>query len=207
MTSDAGLSANTFVTRVIFLFTVALLTACGQSEIPVRQETLVETAVAPLVETEWHPTPRHAPGLQGSFAAPLNQNVAQAQPQPANQAYGQSHQWSGAPQQPVYAQPPPVIVFQGQEYVPAQSQQPWSYQQPVPGPTQPWYQQQQPYVQRPWGNTSSAEDQGQSNTSQQSWPQGNFYAPVRTPAADGYPAYNSEQYWTAPPANYYGNVW
>jgi len=212
MTPDAGLSANNFVTRVIFLFTVALLIACGQNEKPVRLETPVETAVAPLTETEWYPTSKHAPGLQGSFSSSLNQQAAQMQSQPANKI--EAHSWSGAPQQPAYVQPPPVIVFQGQEYVPAQSQQSWSYQQPVPGPTQFWYQPQQPYaapgsqyVQRPWGNNTSAEDQGGTNTSQQSWPPGNFYAPARTPAAGGYPAYNSGQYWTAPPANFYGNVW
>ena len=199
MTPDAGLSVNTFVTRFIFLITVALLTACGKSDIPVRKEKSVETAVAPVVEKEWYPTPAHAPGQQGSFSSPLNQQTAQMQSQPANQAY---------------AQPPPVIVFQGMEYVPAQSQQPWSYQQSVPGSTQPWPRPQQPYhvpesqyVQRPWGNANSAEDQGRSNFSQQSWPAGNYYAPAQMPAAGGTPDNKSEQYWTVPPANYYGNVW
>ena len=203
MTPDAGLSANTFVTRVIFLFTVALLTACGQGEKPVRQEAQAETADAPLAVRDWYPTPKHKPGMQGSFSSPMNQQSAQMQSQPANQANAQSQPWSVAPQQPAYVQQPSVIVFQGQQYVPAQPQQPWSYQQPVTQPTQPWYQPQQ----RPWGNATSAEDQGRSNASLESWPPGNIYAPARTPAAGGYPANNGGQYWTVPPANYYGNVW
>jgi hypothetical protein len=214
MTPDAGLSANTFVTRVIFLFTVALLTACGQSEKPVRQEAQAETADAPLAVSDWYPTPKHKPGFQGSFSSPMNQQSAQMHSRPANQANAQSQPWSVAPQQPAYVQQPPVIIFQGQEYVPAQPQQRWSYQQPVAQPTQPWYQSQQPYavpgsayVQRPWGNATSAEDQSQSNASLESWPPGNIYAPARTPAAGGYPANSGGQYWTVPPANYYGNAW
>ena len=150
MTPDAGLSTNTFATRGILLITVALLTACGQNEKPVRQETLDESAVAPLTETEWYPTPKYAPGLQGSFSTPLNQQSAQWQPQSPGHSYVPNQQWSGDPQQPAYVQHPPVIIYQGREYVPAQSTQHWSYQQPVPGPTQPWYQPQQPQ-QRPWG--------------------------------------------------------
>jgi len=216
MTPDAGLSANTFLTGVIFLLTVALLTACGQGEKPVRQEAQSETAVAPLAVKEWYPTPKHRPGLQGGFSSPPNQQTAQSHSWTANQGNSQSQPWSVAPQQPAYVQQPPVIVFQGQEYVPAQPQQPqqpWSYQQSVQ-PTQPWYQSQQPYavpgsqyVQRPWGNAASAEDQRRSNAALESWPPGNIYAPAGTPAAGGYPANSGGQYWTAPPANYYGNVW
>lgn len=214
MTPDAGLPANAFTTRVIFLITVALLTACGQGEKPVRQEVEVEPVVAPPVARDWYPSPKHMPKPQGTFSSTLNQQSAQSHSQSAKQAYVQSQPWSVTPQQPAYTQQPPVIIFQGQEYVPAQPQQRWSNQQAVTQPTQPWSQAQQPYafpgaeyVQRPWGNPTPAEDLGGSNASIEAWPPGNFYAPARLPAAGAYPGNNGGQYWTLPPANYYGNVW
>ena len=210
MTPDAGLSANILVTRVIFLFAVTLLTACGQGEKPVRQEVEAETAVAPLVVRDWYPTLKHTPGLPGEFSSLQNQQSSQMDAQSASQAFTRSQPWSV----PADAQQPAVIVFQGQEYVLAQPQQRWSHQQPAPWTTQPGHPPQHSYVvpesqylQRPWGNATFAEDHGQSNTSLESWPPGNNYAPAGMPAASGYPANNSGQYWTMPPANYYENVW
>jgi hypothetical protein len=210
MTPDTGLSANTLVTGVIFLFTVTLLTACGQGEKPVIQEVEAETAVAPLVVKDWYPSPKHPPGLPGGFSSLQNQQSRQFDAQSASQAFTGSQPWAVATD----AQQPAVIVFQDQEYVLAQPQQRWSYQQPVTRPAQAGHPLQQSYavpesqyVQRPWGNATFAEDHSQSNASLESWPPGNNYAPARMPAAGGYPANNSGQYWTVPPANYYGNVW
>ena len=211
MTPDAGLSVNTFVTSVVFLFAAALLGACGQSEKPVRQDVPAEAVVAPLAVEEWYPTPKHMSRSQGDFSSPLNQQSAQMHTQTTNRANAQP--WAVAPQQPAFADPPQVIVFQGQEYVPAQSQQRWSNQAPVVQPLQPWYQPSQSYAapnsgfaQRPWGNVTVTGERSRANKSLGSWPPGNVYAPAGMPATGGFPANDAGQYWP-PPANYYGNVW
>lgn len=214
MTPEAGFFANTFVLRVILLFTVALLGACGQSEKTVREDMQAEAEVVPLDVRQWYPNPKHVSSPQGGFSPPVNQPFPSIPPQPANQGYASQAPWPAAAQQPGYVQPAPVIVFQGQQYVPAQSQQGWSYQPPATQSTQPWQLPQQPfavfapqYGQRPWGNVAVPNDTGRANTSQESWPPNTYYSPAGVPAAGGYQKQNGGQYWTVPPANYYGNVW
>jgi len=159
MTPEAGFFANTFVLRVILLFTIVLLGACGQSEKTVREDVQAEAEVVPLAVRQWYPNPKHMSRPQGGFTPPVNQQFPSIPPQSVNQGYASQAPWPAAAQQPGYVQPSPVIVFQGQQYVPAQSQQGWGYQPPATQSTQPWQLPQQPfavfapqYGQRPWGN-------------------------------------------------------
>ena len=135
MTPDNGSSANTLVTRVVLLFTVILLAACGQGEKHVKQEAEAETASAPLIVEDWYPSPKHTRGLASDFSSLQNQQSRQMDTQPANQAFTRTQPWSVA----ANVQQPATIVFQGQEYVLAQPQQHQSYQQPVPRPAQGWH--------------------------------------------------------------------
>jgi hypothetical protein len=215
MTPEAGLSANAIVLRVIFLFTVALLAACDRVKEPASQDLQAETGVVPLPVREWHPTPKHMSTPQGNFPLSATPSSPVMSPQLSGQGHTPQQPWAVAAQRPVYMQPSPVIVFQGQQYVPAQQQQGWTYQQPVTQPAQPSYQPQQPYAvsgpryaQRPWGNTAAtSEDNSRSNASLESWPPNTHYSPAGIPASGGYPGWNTGSYGVVPPANYYGNVW
>jgi len=207
MTPEAGLPANLFVPRVILLFTIVLSAACGQSEQPVSQDIQPETDVVPLVVKQWYPTPKHKSRLQGNLAPPVNQPFPLIPPQPVTQDYAPRSPWPAAVQQPQYAQPSPVIVFQGQQYVPAQTQQGWNPQQPAQSWQQPFAGFESQFGQRPWGNATAPVDKERSSVWSESWPPNTYYSPAGIPAAGGYQNQNGGQYWTVPPANYYGNVW
>ena len=213
MIHETGLSVNILVLKVICLFTVALLSACDGGE-SVKQHTQDESVEPALPVKEWYPKQKHMLQPQAQFRSPA---VARSpQMMPINGGAVTYQPWALPASQPVYSQPPPVVVYQGQQYVsPQQQGGGWVYQPPVayPSQQQPQLQPQQyapayQYVPRPWGDVTGAEGHGQVQPYSESWPPGGYYSPTGVPASGGaYSGWGTGQYGTVPNTGYYGSVW
>lgn len=210
MIHETGLSVNILVLKVMCLFTVALLSACDGGE-SVKQHTQVESVEPALPVKEWYPKQKHMLQPQAQFRSPA---VARSpQMTPINGGAVTYQPWAMPAPQPVYSQPPPVVVYQGQQYVsPQQQGGSWVYQPPAAQPQQqqPQLQSQQfvpayQYAPRPWGEAAGARDHGQVQTYSESWPPGGYYSPAGSDAANS--GWDTGQYGTVPNTGYYGSVW
>jgi hypothetical protein len=180
MIPGTGLSANTVVVRIIFLFfTVALLGACDDDNGPVKQQVQGKASEPSLPVKEWYPRPKHMSQPQTYFRQPVTQPQQMMSSQSPNQGAVSQGTWAMPATQPVYTQPPPVIVYQGQQYVP-----------------------------RPWGDPAGADVKKQTNVYSETWPPNNYYSPGGVPATGGgYTGWDTGQYGAVPSTGYYGNVW
>ncbi len=166
---------STWILRLLFLISVALVSACENDE-NIRPQTQSEPSEPALPVRDWYPSPKHR--QQSPVYAPVQ--AIQLQPVMAPSAYqGGSIQqpWGYTAQQPVYGSP--QSVYPAQPTVNQYQQPAATYQQPMV----PQYQYQ--YSPRPWGSPTQTNSYQNSNMSTETWPQGGYVAPWSIPLTGG----------------------
>lgn len=205
MIRNSGLSATTWILRLLILISVALISACENDEI-IKPQAQPETTEPPLPVREWYPAPKHRQQPTIYMPVPATQQPpAMAPPHYPGSVVQQP--WGIPTQQPVYRAPQPVY----QSQPPVNQRQPtvWSGQQPVviwPQPMTPQYQ----YATRPWGASTQPDSSRGTTGSTDAWPQGNNMAPWGW----GTQGNGNNSYWVTPGQTgqppgtaYYGSVW
>jgi len=205
----SGLSATTWILRILILVSVALISACENDEI-IKPQVQSETTEPALPVREWYPAPKHRQQPMRYVPVPAPQQPAAMAP-PLYQGNVVQQPWGIATQQPVYSTPQPVY----QSQPPVNQQQPtvWSGQQPVviwPQPMTPQYQYQYQYAPRPWGTLTQPNSSRGGAVTTDAWPQGSNM----TPWGWGTQGSGNNSYWVtpgqtgqAPGTAYYGSVW
>ena len=202
----SGLSATTWILRILVLISVVLITACENDEI-IKPQAQSEPTEPPLPVREWFPSPKHRQQPTIYMPVPATQQPPAMAP-PHYQGNVVQQPWGIATQQPVYSAPQPVY----QSQPPVNQQQPtmWSGQQPVVTWPQSMAPQYQYYAPRPWGTPTQPDSSQGAAESTDTWPQGSNMAPWGW----GTQGTGNNSYWVIPGqtgqppgAAYYGSVW